>query len=262
MIASAPHNPLIQFPMGTPPIIRHMAVAVHGQKKIERWSHLNFWSLHAYHYRARLRIGDAWHAIEPGTVTLLPPNIDLEYQFFGPSRHVYAHFDPPPDKKCLRAFQVVYHLGTDFLRFESDMREAIGWFPHETERTLARVWDLLWRLTAKTQQPAGERAAVHPVISQALTLVETNLAFSLSVETLAEELDISRAHLVRLFRQHLKMSPLQYILSRRVERSMHLLQHTTLPIKAVAREVGIRDLQQFNKLLRHRLGRSPRSLRR
>jgi transcriptional regulator GlxA family with amidase domain len=67
--------------------------------------------------------------------------------------------------------------------------------------------------------------------------------------------------LVRLFRRHLETTPVAYIRKRRAEHAKHLLIHTTLPMKSIARQIGLTDLQQFNKLLRKTLGRSPRAIR-
>ena len=44
-------------------------------------------------------------------------------------------------------------------------------------------------------------------------------------------------------------------------RAQHLLSQSTLPIKAIAEEVGIPDLQHFNKVVRRKLGGAPRRLR-
>lgn len=245
-LADAPHPLLI-------------GVATHGLEPVERFTNLTFWSVHAYRYRATLIAGPQRVEIEPGTVTILMPGEDLEYHYLGPSEHAFAHFLPGRSTREVRPFRTVYRLGEAFDRFDADLREAVGWLAHEPLRARARVWDLLWRL-AESPAPAGADP-LPPVLSRAMELVELNLASGVSVATLAEQLDLSPPHLTRLFRRHLAVSPLQYVLTRRVERAEHLLKHTTLPIKSIAREVGIRDLQQFNKLLRHRTGKSPRGLR-
>lgn len=246
--------------LAEPPEIRQMGIALHGEYRVEPFVNLSFWSVHAYHYRATLFANEQRVEIEPGCVTILMPGEDLEYHFEGPSRHVYAHFLPAASSKEQRPLPIVQKLGPSFARFEADLREAVGWFPHETMRARARLWDLLWRLAEPAAESHGS-ASMPPVLSRALELIELTMAGGVSVTSLAEQLDLSQPHLNRLFRQHLNVSTLQYVLRRRVEKAEHLLRHTTLPVKAIAREVGIRDLQQFNKLLRQRTGKSPRSLR-
>lgn len=242
-------------------MIRQMGVSLHGDPRTQRFSNLTFWSLHAYRYHATLIAGDQQVTIEPGTVTVLMPGEDLEYRYRGPSEHAYVHFLPVKVAAARRPIGIVHRLGTAFDRFDADFREAIGWFPHETPRARARVWDLLWRLAEPARGKASDGTRTPPVLSRALEMIELTIASGLPISRLADELDISPAHLARLFNQYLGVSPLQYVLRRRVERAEHLLRHTTLPIKAVAREIGIQDLQQFNKLIRQRTGHPPRKLR-
>lgn len=246
--------------LAEPPDLRLMGIATHGYEPVQRFTNLTFWSMHAYRYRATLLAGQERVEIVPGTVTILMPGEDLEYHYLGPSQHTFAHVLPTRSTRELRPFRIVYRLGDAFERFDADFREAVGWFAHERLRARARVWDLLWRLAEPAVEQAGA-ASMPPVLSRAMELIELSMAAGVSVTSLAEQLDVSPPHLTRLFRQHLHVSPLQYVLQRRVSRAEHLLKHTTLPVKAIAKEVGIRDLQQFNKLLRHRTGRSPRGLR-
>jgi transcriptional regulator GlxA family with amidase domain len=81
------------------------------------------------------------------------------------------------------------------------------------------------------------------------------------VASLAQQLDISHNHLTRLFQAEAKTSVVGYIRQRRMERAQHLLTQTTLPIKVIATQVGMRDLHAFNKTVRREFGVSPRSLR-
>jgi AraC-like DNA-binding protein len=53
-----------------------------------------------------------------------------------------------------------------------------------------------------------------------------------------------------------------YQRSRRLQRAHHLLQHTTRRVKEIAVEVGLADLQRFNKAIRREYGCAPRALRR
>jgi len=98
-------------------------------------------------------------------------------------------------------------------------------------------------------------------VERARRLIELRLSEPLTVAAIADEVSLSQSQLTRLFRNEVGSSPRQYLLSRRVERARYLLIHTTRPIKAIAREVGIGDLHQFNKTLRRTINIAPRELR-
>jgi AraC-like DNA-binding protein len=259
------------LPIDGPPSIRHAAAPVHGQIPVERWRALGFWCVHAYRYRARLRMDDAWYDLQPGMVSLFPPSIDLEYRYEGPSPHAYVHFDLAPSRSgALPSVPALVQLGGAFEPFDADLRECIAWVPHQPDRARARVWDLLWRLTDLAAQASGDGLAgsggppargMPPVVRRAVEWIEVRLAEPMQVSTLAAELDISHAHLVRLFRRHIGTAPLAYARQRRARRAEHLLRCTTWPAKSIAAQVGLADLHQLNKLLRQCLGRSPREIR-
>jgi methylphosphotriester-DNA--protein-cysteine methyltransferase len=53
----------------------------------------------------------------------------------------------------------------------------------------------------------------------------------------------------------------EYIRRRRADRAEHLLRSTTLPIKVIARSVGVPNLQRFNRLMNETKGAGPRIIR-
>lgn len=202
-----------------------------------------------------------WLEIEPGSVSVLPAGAVLEYHFRGLSRHVFAHFDPRPSPRTPPVrVPAMLRLGRHFESFVSDFAGAVGWMQSQPRRAQARVWDLLWRLTTVVDSNPFPSAA-HPLVARVVEWIELHLAEPFALATLADDLSVSHAHLIRLFRRHLAATPLSYVHARRAQRAEHLLRHTTLSIKSIAMQVGLVDLQQLNKLMRRTLGQSPRALR-
>ena len=152
-------------------------------------------------------------------------------------------------------------LGNDFGRIYSEFEHAVAVFSSRPARAEARLWDILWELSERTPSAAaGPRR--HPALEKAIERIELGLAHSIRVSDLANEVGISQTHLRRLFEEDRGQSVRTYIRSRRMERVRQLLQNSTLSIKAIAQEVGIPDLQHFNKVVRRELGAAPTRLRR
>ncbi|MCK6491389.1 MAG: helix-turn-helix transcriptional regulator, partial [Planctomycetes bacterium] len=107
-------------------------------------------------------------------------------------------------------------------------------------------------------------AAVAPrpgLVARARALVDARLDDPPAVAELAAAVGCSAAHLRRRFRAELGLGVKPWIQARRLERARHLLAHSALPVRAIAAQLGIDDLQRFNKLVRRACGLGPRALR-
>lgn len=83
----------------------------------------------------------------------------------------------------------------------------------------------------------------------------------LSVERIAAFLGISRTHLYRLFRQHMAVSPGEYLARFRVQTACTMLRGSALPIKYIAYSVGYEDPLYFTKVFHRILGQTPTAYR-
>jgi AraC-like DNA-binding protein len=72
---------------------------------------------------------------------------------------------------------------------------------------------------------------------------------------------ISRATLFRLFKEHLQMTPGEYIARRRMERASVLLRTSGMSISEIARRMQYRDPFYFSRCFRKYSGMSPRQWR-
>jgi AraC family transcriptional regulator, regulatory protein of adaptative response / DNA-3-methyladenine glycosylase II len=83
-----------------------------------------------------------------------------------------------------------------------------------------------------------------------------------SVEALARKLGISDRHLRRIFEEHLGVSPLQYLQTRRLLNAKQLLADTQLGVTEIALASGFGSLRRFNAAFTAQYGMSPNSMRR
>jgi AraC-like DNA-binding protein len=239
-----------------PPLLVAIGNSTHGfPRRVERYYLLQLWCLHFYRYNADLSINGQWFSIEPGTVSLVPPRTHLEYRYRGASSHVFVHFQLEENgAHSLAAFYRAAQLDSTLGR---GLDECVAWSSGQRRRAEARLWDILWRL----ELTPPDLPRHHPVVERAQTLIEGHLGEDLSVEALAREVGISHNQLTRLFRATCGQTVTGYIQTRRAERAAHLLRHTTLPAKAIGAQVGVKDLQALNKLVRRHTGASPRQVR-
>ncbi len=226
-----------------------------------RFDLADYWALHLYRYRGELRLGETVHEVYPGTISLAPPRTPLAYRWRPePSEHLYVLFRAGGRGGRSIAVPALLRPGAVFERLYAALIEAVGYFAVEPLRAEVRLWDVLWEL-AELGESAGQRGGAHPALREAQRYIEQRLSGRICVPEVARHAGLSHNHLIRLFNAQFGASIAAYIRRRRVEHARHLLTRTTLPIKAVAAEIGIPDLQRFNKIIRRELGDSPRGVR-
>lgn len=243
-----------QAPLSQPPVV------------IQAWSNVawyaprtehvldGLWQLHAYLHRGRLDAtaptGRLVCDLSPGVVTLLPPGTRSRYDAPGRARFSCLHLrlvDAP-------TVPTVAFASGDALAAALVAAAAEDACAGQSIAATTTAWSALWRLAAAARPQAGP-------VATACAWIESRLDDPPEVAELARRVGLSGAHLRRLFRAELGLGVKPWIQRRRSERARHLLVHTNRSVRDIADELGIADLQRFNKLIRRQFGLPPSRLR-
>ena len=84
---------------------------------------------------------------------------------------------------------------------------------------------------------------------------------SIKIADVADYIGINRTYLTAIFKAKMHMSPQEYLMQVRMDKSCELLLNTDVPIYVVAKEVGYSDQLAFSKIFRKKLGLSPEQYR-
>jgi len=93
-----------------------------------------------------------------------------------------------------------------------------------------------------------------PLVARALVLINEEYHKIDSIESLASMLSVSKAHLIRLFSQHVGTTPGQCLIQTRIEHAMNQLQNTNYSLDEIAANVGFTNGNYLGKVLRRHLG--------
>lgn len=99
-------------------------------------------------------------------------------------------------------------------------------------------------------------------VRRVVTHVETNLDGAIRSEDLAGIVRLNPCHFSRAFRNSFGMSPLEYVIRRRMERAQDLMLSTDAPLSQIALDCGLADQAHFSRMFRRTVGESPRIWRR
>jgi AraC-like DNA-binding protein len=98
-------------------------------------------------------------------------------------------------------------------------------------------------------------------LAPALTFIDENLDQTIGVSDLGDILAVGKAHCIRIFKQHLGQTPMQYILDRRIERAAALITNENDTLDEIAAQVGLGERRYLSRVFRQRLGMRPSDYR-
>lgn len=91
----------------------------------------------------------------------------------------------------------------------------------------------------------------------AKNLLEENFSEKVDINTIAKEAALSKFHFSRSFKSVFGVSPHQFILNKRLERSAELIIEGKLMITDIASQVGFADIYSFSKSFKKRFNTCP-----
>lgn len=94
---------------------------------------------------------------------------------------------------------------------------------------------------------------------KAKNIIDEDISRKVDIAMLANEATLSRFHFFRCFKNAFGMSPYQYVISKRLEKSMELLKEGTCQVTDVAYEVGFSNIYSFSRSFKKHFKMCPSS---
>ncbi len=98
-------------------------------------------------------------------------------------------------------------------------------------------------------------------VRRVLDYIEMNYAQSVSVQSIADELNLDRKYMSRLFKAAVGITPIQYIVRYRMQKARDLLENPRLAVSEVSTSVGYVDPLLFSRMFHNVVGVSPSQYR-
>ena len=94
-----------------------------------------------------------------------------------------------------------------------------------------------------------------------LDYIERNIAAKIEIKNLASLIHLHPTYFANLFAKVFGMSPLEFIISKKLEKAQKELFFTNRPIKEIACRLGFSDEFYFSRLFKKYLGMAPTQYR-
>lgn len=98
-------------------------------------------------------------------------------------------------------------------------------------------------------------------IRKACISLRENLHKQVNIQELAEETHLGYSHFRRVFKKYTGLSPAQYHLNLRLQKSRELLLNTNMSVKQIAFEMGFQSNYYFTRIFTKKMGVTPSGIR-
>ena len=99
------------------------------------------------------------------------------------------------------------------------------------------------------------------IVKRTLLIIDSDISSELSLAILAKKQGISSGYLATIFKRETSKTISEYIIDKRMNYAMHLLNTTSLQIQTIAMHCGIMDAQYFSKMFKKQIGKTPKEYR-
>lgn len=235
--------------------------------------------------RGTVYCGNERHTIQPGHIYFVPPLLSHSVQTEGATRLTYVHFTdqtmaiydhfhqyrynleitaPEPILQIIRQIQLSAPHFT-----VSSLTPSSYDSPHHNMRRIKQFLQLppasrmlingmLHVLLSFFMDQDAPAASVNDMrISKAIWTINRDLSQVPSLDELSQQACLNKNSFIRLFRQQTGLTPIDYVIHRRIMRAQILFVSGNRSVKEVAHQVGYDNISYFGRTFKRITGIGP-----
>lgn len=209
--------------------------------EIQTHSEKNVQLLHIFD--PKLLAGDSRSAIGQKYITPMTAS-SIEIAAFNP--------EIPEQAVVIDSIRKAFLLSENEFGYEINVRNA-----------LSQIWLQIFKMCASVLQEKKQSAnSTADKLKRMMIYIHEHYSEKISVPELAETAFLSERECYRTFRNHLHMTPVEYIKSYRIQAARQMLADSQIPITEIGYACGFGNASYFGKIFREYTGSTPLQYRR
>lgn len=200
---------------------------------------------------------------DPGTIS------QWEYLFIDVEGFLRSFLDNPV--KAEKMIQRIYSkarfeketdkpsMAAKILEIMNIMRNGEEFYLEEAKGILASLLAEIARdnRNVEEEKVSEEKGKITNLVSRSLDYISDHYMEDIKIEDLAKSCHISETHFRRVFTSYMKITPLEYINTVRIQTACELLQKTDDPVADIAHKCGFTTNSTFNRNFKQLMGVTP-----
>ncbi|MDD4546145.1 MAG: AraC family transcriptional regulator [Oscillospiraceae bacterium] len=134
------------------------------------------------------------------------------------------------------------------------LRQISDDFKHLEPYLCSKIWELLILLYSLESDSISNKNAI---VEKAKNYIENEYMNDISINKISNTLYVDRTYLSKIFKQHLGISPKDYLSAFRLEKAATLLTEQKYTLYQVSQMTGYNDYCNFSKMFKKKYGVSP-----
>lgn len=227
-----------------------------------------FFFLYTISGKGKLEMARETQMLVPGTLLLLSCHEFHRYNTLeAPWTFWWFHFSGTGAKGCFSFLDTPFFLSRYKFdnKSERSFPELFSLSGHSDLAAIARSSHIISRLFTeqleRIGQPGEKDGHGREDIWRAVAYIQDHFQEPLTIDRLAEEIRLSKYHLIRLFRRQMGTTPYQYLLHCRIDKAKNLLSSGNDSVESISAQVGFSDESHFISRFRAITGKTPAAYR-
>ncbi|QGQ95228.1 AraC family transcriptional regulator [Paenibacillus psychroresistens] len=140
------------------------------------------------------------------------------------------------------------------LQMTTEMRDKQAYYTSKLNLLMSEI--IVEHLRSHTINPVNDNNLLY-----IRKFIDENYSQKMTVEEMADIVGYSYHHFRHLFKNYFGVSPMQYVINKRLDKARRLLRYTELPISTITLECGFSNIAQFCTMFKREIGETPKGYR-
>lgn len=216
-------------------------------------------------------IGDQIHPVDVNNLVIINPNIlhtevslnaqPLEYIVLGIEGIALANGDTSNSQFNILDHYESVEISGCLRNILREMEQKNPGYEDVCQAYMEILIIRLMRTTALAVPTEPQAFTTNRQCAAVRQYIDLHFKEALTLDHLAEEGHMNKYYLSHAFKREYGVSPINYLISRRIEESKYLLAETDLSMSQIAQLLGFSSLSYFSQVFRRTLGLTPMEYR-